>query len=369
MNRQDLLALQEITGHPALTITLPTHRTSPDNQQDPIRVRNLVNSATERLLSEFNRREIEPLLKHLESVVSDINYRHTLDGLVIFANSDMAQKHYLPFTLAERVVVDDTFLTRDLVFAFNRTPRYWVLVLSEQPTRLFEGTRDTLVELQGHGFPMTHEGPGGATALPGGFGVNVSAIRDERHRQFFRAIDEALTPLLAADPLPLVVVGVDRWISFYEEVTAHKGAIIGTLNGSHDKTSPSDLAALVWPLVDAGLATRREEYLTDLNRAVGEQRVSSTIGEVWRMAHEGRGRLLLVEEDFHFRGRLDATGVHLLPADSADSAAAADATGSPVLEDAVDDVIETVLSKGGRVVFVPNGHLDQFQRIALILRF
>jgi hypothetical protein len=369
MNRHDVLALQQITGYPALTITLPTHRTSPDNQQDPIRVKNLVAEAEARLLDEFSRREIEPLLANLASVAGEIDYRHALDGLVIVANQAMAQKHYLPFTLPARVVVDETFFTRDLVFAMNRTPRYWVLVLSEQPTRLYEGTRDALVEVRGGGFPLEHEGPGGATALPGGFGVNVSAVRDERHRQFFRAIDEALTPFLADDPLPLVVVGVDRWLSFFEEVTAHKSAFIATLNGSHDKTSPSDLAALVWPLVDAGLAARREEYLVDLNRAIGEHRVASTIGEVWRMAHEGRGRLLLVEEDFHFRGRLDESGIHLLPAEPADANDAAGSAGSAVLEDAVDDVIETVIGKGGRVVFTPSGQLDQFQRIALILRF
>ena len=52
MNRHDVLALQQISGYPALTITLPTHRTSPDNQQDPIRLRNLVTQATDRLLAE-----------------------------------------------------------------------------------------------------------------------------------------------------------------------------------------------------------------------------------------------------------------------------------------------------------------------------
>jgi hypothetical protein len=361
MNRQDLLTLQGITGYPALTITLPTHRTSPDNQQDPIRVRNLVNAATERLLNEFSRRELEPLLGHLEAVVNDINYRHTLDGLVIFANQEMAQKFYLPFALEERVVVGDTFLTRDLVFAFNRTPRYWVLVLSEQPTRLYEGTRDTLVEVQAGGFPMVHEGPGGATALPGGFGVNVSAIRDERHRQFFRAIDEALAPLLAADPLPLAVVGVDRWLAFYEEVTVHKEAIIASVHGSHDKTSEAELAKLVWPTVEAALAQRRAQYLDELGVAVGQQRVAATAGEVWRAANEGRGRLLLVEEDFHFPGRLDESGANLLPAD--------DPTAPGTIDDAVDEIIETVLSKGGRVVFTPNGQLADFQRMALTLRY
>ena len=236
-----------------------------------------------------------------------------------------------------------------------------MLVLSEQPTRLYEGTRDTLVEVQGEGFPLTHEGPGGSQALPGGFGVNVSAIRDERHRQFFRQVDQALSIFMADDPLPLAGVGVDRYQSFFAELSEHKNAIVATLNGSHDNTSPSDLATLVWPLVEAGLAEQRQKYLEALDRAVGEQRVVSTPGEVWRLANEGRGRLLLVEEDFHFPGQVDETQMHLLPAD--------DASAPGFLEDAVNDIIETVLNKGGQVVFVENGQLDQFQRIALSLRF
>jgi hypothetical protein len=208
---------------------------------------------------------------------------------------------------------------------------------------------------------MEHELPGGSTALPGGFGVNVSAIRDERHRQFFRAIDGALAPLLAADPLPLVVVGVDRWLAFFAEVTEHKDGIIATVNGSHDKTSPSELAKLVWPPTEAALAEQRARYREELGTAVSQQRVASTVGEVWRKANEGRGRLLLVEEDFHTPGRLDETGVHLLSAD--------DLTAPGVIDDAVDEIVETVLSKGGRVVFMQNGELADFQRIALILRY
>lgn len=361
MNRHDVQLLQQISGYPALTITLPTHRTSPDNRQDPIRVRNLVTDASKRLQQEFSKREVDSLLKRLDVLADGIDYRHALDGLVMFVNQDFAEKYYLPFTLPERVVIDKTFLTRDLVFALNRTPRYWVLVLSEQPTRLYEGVRDTLVEVNGHGFPATHEGAGGATAIPGGFGENPSAIRDERHRQFFRAVDNSLTPLMANDPLPLAVVGVDRYQSFFDEVSAHKDAVVARLLGSHDKTSEPELAKLVWPLVEKGLAERRQDNLVRLDQAVGAQRVVSTPGEVWRMAHEGRGQLLLVEEDFHFPGRVDETGTQLTPVEGE--------TGPDDLEDAVDDIIETVLGKGGRVVFAQDGQLADFQRMALILRY
>ena len=40
-----------------------------------------------------------------------------------------------------------------------------------------------------------------------------------------------------------------------------------------------------------------------------------------------------------------------------------------VIPDAVDEVIETVLNKGGEVVFTENGQLDTYQRIALVLRY
>lgn len=360
MNRHELLLLQRIQGYPALTITLPTHRTSPDNRQDPIRVKNLAEQAANRLLAEFTKREIDPLLNRLSDLVEQIDYPHTLDGLALFVNRDFARAVYLPFRLRDRIVVDGNFFTRDLVFALNRTPRYWIVSLNEKPTRLFEGTREHVLEVTDEGFPLTHSGPGGELPLPGGFGVRKSAHRDERHRQFFRQVDAALRPFLLDDPLPVAVVGVDRFVAFFQEVTEHRRAIVTTLHGSHEKTPPHELGKLVWPLVKANLAQQRLQVLGELEKAVGERKFVSGAGEVWRLAHEGRGRLLLVEEDFHFPGYLDANGA-LRPAD--------DPTAPGVLDDAVDDIIEVVLSKQGQVVFVDNGLLAAHQGIALIVRF
>src|SRR4029077_15827042 len=93
-------------------------------------------------------------------------------------------------TVTERVIVDPTFATRDLVFTLNRTPRYYVLALSEKDTRLFEGFGASVEEVRGGGFPKRHGDPGGASNLPGRPGVNPSAVRDEAHRDFFRNVDE-----------------------------------------------------------------------------------------------------------------------------------------------------------------------------------
>lgn len=361
MNLHDVRLLQQVRGYPNLTIILPTHRTAPDNRQDPVRLKNLISEATNRLLSEFGKREVEALLKRLEDLAGGIDFNRTLDGLALFVNQDFARAFHLPFTVKERVIIDETFATRDLVYALNHSMRYWVLVLSEKPTRLYEGTNDSLEEVQEKGFPMVHEGPGGEAPLPGGFGVQRSAYRDEYFQKFLRKIDASLKDMLAQDDLPVVLVGVDRHLAFFNDLTAHKNSIIGSVTGNHDKTSPHELGKLVAPVLETYLNDKRKDALAQLDKAIGEKKSASTVGEVWVLAHEGRGDLLLVEDDFHHPARLDQNGKNIIPAE--------DSTAPDVIDDAVDEIIEEVLNKKGKVVFVPNGKLDDHGRIAMVLRY
>lgn len=361
MNHKDIRLLQSMRGYPALSILAPMQRSHIDNQQDQLRIKNLVTEATNRLLNEFPRREIEMLLSRLDELVASIDYGSVLDGVAIFVNQDSARLFSLPFAPIERVVVDESFATRDLVRTINHTQRYWVLMLSEQPTRLFEGVGETLIEVKDGGFPMTHSGPGGATRLPGGKGINRSAYRDDQHRQFFRKVDDAFQQFYADDLLPLAVVGVDRYLSFLREVSALTDANIVEVKGNYDRVSTFELAKIVWPQMEIQLTALRHQVLEDLDVAVGAQKYASTIGEVWRLAYEGRGRTLVVEENYHYPATSDESGMHITPA--------SDAALPGVIDDAVDEVIETVLAKGGQVVFVDDGTLEQHQRVALILRY
>ncbi len=85
MNRSDVYLLQKIRAYPCLTIILPTHRTAPGSRQDHLLLKNLIAEATNRLLGEFNKRDVEPLLKRLEDLAGSIDFNHSLDGLALFA--------------------------------------------------------------------------------------------------------------------------------------------------------------------------------------------------------------------------------------------------------------------------------------------
>jgi hypothetical protein len=361
VNRHDLRELQAVRHYPCVTITLPTHRSFPENRQDQIRVKNLVTEATNRLLGEFSKRDLAPLLERLDALVADIDYKYTLDGLILAVNRDMAREYVLPFTLEERVVVDDTFFTRDLVHAMTRTRRYWVLSLSERLTRLFAATREHLEEVTTGGFPMEHLGPGGAAPLPGGLGINKSGYRDDHLRAFFRTVDRAFGRFTADDPLPLALAGVERHQTFFRQVTSHSRDVMASLAGNYDHLSAHDLGLLLWPEVRNAFAARQQDVLEVVAGAAGQHRLASTLSEVWHLVKLGRGDLVVVEEGYHQPARIDERGELDLRVE--------DPTAPDVLDDAVDEVITHALDKGGRVAFVRDGDLSIHNHIALVLRY
>jgi Bacterial archaeo-eukaryotic release factor family 3 len=358
--RSELKRLQSHHDYPSISLLAPTHRMAPANQRDRIVVKNLLTEGLNRLYDEFSKRAVAPLVQNLNKLVKQVDWDHALDGLALFAGRDVATAIPLPFRVKARVVVDATFATRDLVFTLNRSPRYRVLVLSEKPTRLFEATTNVLTEFTTKPFPIVHKGAGGASKLPGGQGISQSAVRDESHRQFFREVDDALARIQKEDHLPIVVVGVDRYLAFYQEVTKDPDAIVGLVAGSHDEPKPSALGKMVWPIFKAGMTLKRTRALVRLKEAVSVNRHASGIDQVWRTAYEKRCQTLLVETDFEYPADLSPEGDRLLPYSG---------RGAAALDDAVDEVIENVLADGGEVFFYDPGVLDLHQRIAAVLRY
>lgn len=360
ISRNELKRLQAHSDYRSVSVLAPTHRIAPANKKDRIVVKNLVTEGVDRLQAEFSKRQVASLVQNLNKLVDRVDWEHAQDGLALFASKDSATAIQLPFRVKARVVVDATFATRDLVFTLNRAPRYRVLVLSEKPTRLYEASTNVLTEVVHKPFPAVHKGAGGASRLPGGQGINRSAVRDESHREFFRMVDGALAAIQKEDPLPIVVVGVDRYLAFYHEVTQDPDAVVGLLAGNHDATNPSALGKLVWPVFKAGSTLKRTRALVRLAEAVKANRHASGIDQVWRAAFEKRCQTLLVETEFEYPADLSDQGDRLLPYTG---------RGPAALDDAVDEVIETVLAEGGEVFFYEPGALDLHQQIAAILRY
>jgi hypothetical protein len=316
------------------------------------RLRRLQRKANLRLLVEFDGNPDERLLAHLDDAVVNAEAPHGARSLAVYASSEGCDWVGLAVHVRERVVVDDTFATRDLVHHDLRSPRYWVLALSLEHPRLLRGHGS---RLHPQTLPLRDTVEHPSTSRDHRSRDRSDAIEARRTRRL-RALDMAISEAVGDDPDPLVVVGVEPTLSRFLGRTGHISRVEGAVRRAADP-SLTALAATVAPSVAEMLTERRVIALHQLDQAVGAGRASSGLDQVWRHARRERGALLLVEEHFEVAARLRADGT-LQRAEDPDA--------PDVIDDVVDELIEIVLSRQGRLEIVPDGTLATHQRIALV---
>ncbi|WP_234010660.1 hypothetical protein [Streptomyces sp. SPB074] len=238
---------------------------------------------------------------------------------------------------------------------------YWVLVLSEEGSRLWHGAGESLTEVTAFGFPAKPELPDHQDAEPGAnFGNQPSPYREERLRQYLRDVDDKLADVLRTGRGPVHVVGTTNQINTLVERSRSKGRVGERVErAGADKLTGHALLDVLRPARETYTAERQREALDRLGEGIGQRRFAAGTDEICQNVQEGRVHLLLVEDGFQVSAVPEAT--HLRPAASAQD--------PDVEDDIVDTLVETALETGADVVFVPDDALAEHGRVAAVLRY
>jgi hypothetical protein len=371
MTSHDIKELQKISGYPCVSIFIPTHRTMPDRLKDPVKIKDLVGQAVDRLLKEFPKKDVESFAETLDKIIEKIDYTKLLDGLAIFINKDFAQIYTLPFPIREKVVIDDSFSLRDIIYVFNRSPHYWALILHAKQARLFEGARNSLIEVtdpaalreKQEGFPF--DWPWEVTNDKKYEAFIMGEIGDryllDQQIHMFKKIDNLLDKHIGKTDWPCVLLTThDNFANFMKD-TKHAERIVaqGKIN---PHAANGEIAKTAWKLMEEYIKQERKNSLKLFEEAVSRGHHAFDLTQVWRMAYEGRIHTLLVEENYSVPGKIN-------PVDSSKITVYEKADTPKISDDLIDHLVESVLSKRGRVIFVDPGALKEYQKIAAILRY
>lgn len=357
-----LTELRRPRPYPAVSVLTPTHRREPDNTQDPVRLRNVLAEAKRQLETDpaVTRELRNDVAAQLDQALSEVDLAHAEDGLVIFAAPGEHQVWSLARTVPERVVLSDTFLTRNLVAAQAAERPFWVLSVSADRAALWSGAGDHVVAERTGGFPLTRslvENPD--TERQERIGDVPSTFRDEGTRHFLRDADTAVAAVLRENPRPLYVTGEQAALSALDEVGTVTRDATHIPHGGLAHASHEAVWQAVRPLIAAEDRRHVDSVGRELELARGRKEFAAGVDEVWQNAEEGRVRLLAVEENYRVTVR-DDQGEHLVPAESGDLDAR---------EDIVDEIVEQCLETGAEVRFVPDGTLGDARGIAGVLRY
>jgi release factor family 3 len=355
-----LTELRRPRPYPAVSVLTPTHRREPENAQDPVRLRNVVAEAKKQLESDpaVTRDRRTDVERQLDQALAEVDLTHAEDGLVIFAAPGEHQVWSLGRPVPERVVLADTFLTRNLVSAQAAERPFWVLSVSADRVTLWNGGTDRVAEVRAGGFPLTRSFDNFDAERQERIGDLPSTFRDEGTRHFLRDADTTMGKILRDDLRPLYITGEQAALSALDEVGSVTKDAVHIPHGGLAHGTPDAVWQAVRPLVAAEDRKSTDQVARELESARGRRAFAAGLDEVWQSAREARVRLLAVEENYRATVRDD--GDHLIPAESGDLDAR---------EDIVDEIVEQCLETGAEVRFVPDGTLADADGIAGVLRY
>ena len=355
--KDQLLVLANEKNSPCITIAFNTHRTSPDNLQDPIKLKNLAKEAEDRLLKEYDKREVADLLEKLNELPDQLEVNKNLESLNIYLSKDTFE--YIRTTwpvINEGVWVDDSFAIRPLIKAVNRNTEYLVLYLTKKGVHLYEALNDSIVrEVENEDFPYT-ESSYNLTHL---FSENDQ--QSNKLKEFYNQVDKAVQRANPEGHLFCLVVATNENYGLFHQEADIPSMYVGNITTDFNSpTMKNEFMEAAGKFIADYQHNNRTKAIEEMQEAVGKGQVVTDLQEIYQAALDGRGDLLIVHQDFQQPVRfLDERTFELVE----------DATEAGALDDIVSTIAWDVISKKGRAIFTSQEEIKDLGKIVLKTRY
>ena len=343
-------------GFPFVVITLPF-----DPSRDPMArleasLKAALAQAESQLLSIYDKHVVQPFISNLHLHIQSLNFDTDKKSLVLLASSQKVKTLYLDFPVETEVLVDQDFHFRNLAISMDTHAPYLVLLLSSQNSKMFHYDGTNLQLLKSNPFPpvyaYTHQLPEKVANFS-----DPAAMKEQLLDKFLHHLDEGLTTILEAYPLPVFVVGTDKVLGHFSRITHNGRQIAFYIHKNGMNAASEELKEILRPYQD-GLGTiRRQLTLKHLELAIEKGKLTSGLDAVGKSVDDRNGRLLILERNFTGEGAL-FNGSYVVKPPTA--------TAAYPIADSVDLIIEKVLEFGGKVEWVDEGQLEDHGHIALV---
>lgn len=351
-----LRRLKNIISENAITIILNTHRTLPDNEKDSLLLKNLIKEAESRLLADMDKREAESLIQRLRDLEETIDHRQNLESLILFVNEDTAEYVRLPIAVEDRVIIDKTFATRDLIRAMHMEASYLVLVLSQQKARLIKASNDKVIQEFGDPFPIEN------TQMVNRAELSNASRLTNLISEFYNQVDKEVNHLRKENQLPVLICSETSQYHEYLKVADEKHSIYDQcLSGNHENAKAHHIVTEAWEIVKKYVIEKNNARKAELQKAISSSKFLSDTNEIWQGIQQGSVQTIFIEEgNFQPAKWIDGHITYVSPEMR---------NGKGVVDDVYDELIEANLRQGGDTVFLPKGELKDFNGFGAVTRY
>lgn len=298
------------------------------------------------------------VMRKLRAILGNLNFNTYKKSIAIYVSPVFEKVLYLDITVEEKIIVDESFEIRDLVYSKKQMHKYLLLLLSGNESRVYLGNSESFVKIVSNTPEVLNAYLNDIPERVANFS-DMSERKEVMMEKFLRYIDNSLNIILNAYPIPLFVMGTERIVGHFKKLTKHGGLVIDYVEGNYEEASISQLKKILESYVLDWKQVLQKDVLKKLATAADNRKLAVGMRDVWREAMSLKGKLLVVEKNYMYaaqRASRDEIIYKVIEPYNKFS----------YIKDAVDDVIEKVLENGGDVEFVDEGVLKDFHHIALV---
>jgi hypothetical protein len=350
-------------GACSVSIYLPTDHASPGDAER-IEFKNLAAEVVQRLRdADVRANQLEPLQEAMTDLIDDdVFWRYQANSLAVFATPASLVTFRLPNRLVSFVEVSDRYFVKPLLRTVTFPQVGLVLALAQGSVRVIEVAADAGVwEVRVDDMPTDVASAVGKSSIGDrapSRRIQGSEGQKVRMRQYSRAIEHALRPLLAGGDVPLILASTEPMDSIYRSVNSYPRLAAQTIPGNPEATSNEELAASARRVLDELNANELEEVRELWALRTGQERTLTDVAEVARAATQGAVDTVLVDIDVAVPGTVDEeTGAVTFEPESATNYGV------------VDEIARRVWLTSGRVLAVRREDTPGDQGVAAILRY
>jgi hypothetical protein len=359
---------------------MPTHRTHPDNLQDPILFKNLVKKLEQSLLQQYSVPEVTILLLPFVALENNEGFwNNTSEGLAVFGTAGMFRTIGLPLSMEELTVVADSFHTKPLRRYLQSVERYNVLGLSLHDYHIYEGNRHSLTELalasgipknikealgdeltEKHSTVASYGGVGGESSnMHHGHGGKADQGDIDAER-FFRFVAKTINDHYSSlSGLPLILAALPEHHNLFHRVSNILSLLPDGIDVNPKSVEKGELAKRAWKVMEPyynGIIDKAcDVYQQAKSKGIG----SDNISDIAAAAAAGRVDTLMIEADLQIPGKIISDTGSIEKGDLE----------NPKMDDLLDDLGELVTKMGGKVMVIPHEKMPAQTGIACVLRY
>ncbi len=311
LRQGDLEKLAEVSGGPCVSILMPTHRRGRETREDPIRLKNLLTEASEKLKQ---RGDDEAILDVLAARVDDPEFwRHQGDGLAIYVTKEDCRLIRLNRQVDEAVDVGETFLISPLVREHNAQGQHFVLSLTWESTALYRCDGESLTVVETDRLPAkadalvlprdpeeslqntSHQTPGNTGAASVGMfhgqGEGEDKIEADRS-QYLSIVGDEVSGAVYNTGMPLVVVATKEVSGHFQSNSDVK--VDARVDGSPAAMSEEEMQSAAHEAVAPELEADRSRFHERFGKALADSQGSQDLDRIIEAAKNGRVDSLMI---------------------------------------------------------------------------